>query len=106
ATVEVEALAEVAARHRGALDVPPGAAGAPGRRPRRLTRLRPLPQREVQGRPLAAASLIRDVEPRARLELVERLPRELPIAGEARHVEVNVAGDRVGDPVRDQLLDE
>ena len=54
AAVDVERLAEVADRHRGALDVPAGPAGAPGARPGRLAGLRGLPEQEVDRRLLAA----------------------------------------------------
>ena len=47
AGVDVERWPEVGHAHRGALDVPAGPPLADGRRPRRLTGLRPLPQREV-----------------------------------------------------------
>src|ERR671937_2130337 len=45
--VDVEGVAEVAHRHRGALDVPPRTPGPPRTRPRRLVGLGRLPQREV-----------------------------------------------------------
>src|SRR5207249_1049957 len=75
AAVDVELGAQVAPRHGRALDVPARAARAPRRRPRRLTGLGRLPQREVERRPL----LFTDIDARAGLELVERLLRERPV---------------------------
>ncbi len=46
-TVDIEDLAEILARHGGALDMPAWTAASPGRLPERLTRLRAFPQREV-----------------------------------------------------------
>ena len=43
---------ERGARHHAALDVPPGAAVAPGARPERLSFPAPLPQREISRRPV------------------------------------------------------
>ena len=93
AAVDVEPLAEVAVRHRRALDVPAGAAVAPRARPERLAGLRPLPQREVE----RALLLLVHLDARARLEIVGALARELAVTGEARHRIVDVAAGGVGE---------
>ena len=98
AGVDVEGLAEVAGAHRGALDVPAGATGAPRRRPRRLAGLGALPQREVE----RAALAIVDGDAGASLEIIEGLLRQLAVAGEGRDLEVHVAVDRVGLAALDQ----
>jgi hypothetical protein len=96
AAVDVEGLAEQRAAHGRALDVPARAAGAVGAGPLgvgRLVGLGGLPEHEVQrvflvaehGHALAGA------------QLVERLARELAVAREAPHREVDVAaGGTVG----------
>ena len=71
AAVDVERLAEVAVRHRRALDVPARTPRAPGARPRRLARLRRLPQREVE----RALLLLVDLDAGARLQVVDALAR-------------------------------
>ena len=67
AAVDVQRLPQVAQGHDGALDVPAGAARPPGALPRRLARLRRLPEGKVH-RVLFA---LVDLDPRARLEVVE-----------------------------------
>lgn len=60
ARVHVEPVARDGARHDRTLDVPAGPALAPRRRPRRLARLRRLPQREVGRRSLLALHRVRN----------------------------------------------
>src|SRR5690606_14577947 len=66
AAVQVERRPEAMDGHRGALDVPTGASGAPWALPRGLARFRRLPQREV-GR---VAFAVVDLDPRARPQLL------------------------------------
>src|SRR5215475_2807994 len=63
---------------------------------------RPGPHGEVQGISLALVH----VHAGSRLELVEVLSREPAVSGEAADLEVDVAVKHVGDPSRDQSLDE
>ena len=82
AAVDVELGAEVAARHRGALDVPSGSARAPRRLPDGrggLVGLRALPEGEV-----ARVALAARVGVLGRLHRVERLPRERAVVGHDR----------------------
>src|SRR4029077_15211412 len=92
AAVDVERLAEIAVRHRRALDVPAGAARAPRAGPRRLARLWGLPRREVE----RALLLVVHLDAGAGLEVVDALARQLAVARETRHGVVDVAADRVG----------
>ena len=103
--VDVEAFAQVLHRHRRALDVPSGEPLAPRRVPlHQPARPGGLPQGEVGRGPLAAVGL---EVPVARAEVVERVPAELPVAGERRDVVVHAAGvHHVGMAALDQGLGE
>src|SRR5437763_1544972 len=79
AAMDVELLAKQRAAHRRTLDVPPGSAIAPGRRPLRLAGLRPLPQHEVE-RIFFARIYLNSL---AGAQIIERLARKLAVAGEA-----------------------
>ena len=81
AAVDVERLAEVAVRHRRALDVPARAARAPRALPERLAGLGRLPQREVE-RAAACCSPTSMRAPDA--QIVGALPGQLAVAREAR----------------------
>src|SRR5205823_13403296 len=94
ACVDGEALPEIGDRHRRALDVPSGIALAPGAveahdppGPGRL------PEDEV-GR--VALVVVDSLEPVAGPELVERVARQAPVAGEGRDVVVDGAAVDVG----------
>ena len=83
-------LAEQRLAHRRALDVPARPAGAVGARPLGvfgLARLRRLPQHEVERVLLA----VEHGDALAGAQLVDRLARELAVAGELAHREVHVA---------------
>ncbi|CAB4702287.1 unannotated protein [freshwater metagenome] len=108
AAVDVEGVTEVLAGHRGALDVPAGASGPPGRGPgcgRRLRLLLPaLPQREVAGVALAT-----QIGVLGRLHVVDALVGQLAVRRPAADVEVDVARPvlrGVGVAARDQLTDQ
>src|SRR5262249_1776225 len=73
-------------------------AGAPRALPRRVARLRPLPQREVAG----VALLVADLDAGAGLELLRVAVAQLAVVGVARHVEVDVAAGGVGVALGDQ----
>ena len=101
AAVDVERLAQIAVRHRRALDVPAGPPGAPRALPRRLARLGALPEREVE----RAALLLADLDARARLQVVDALaPRACRSSAKPRHGEVDVAAGGVGEALVDQAL--
>src|SRR5690606_25267742 len=99
AGVDVDAVAEVLARHRGALDVPAReAVGAEAAPPLHQVVRVALPEREV-GR---VALLVVDGDARAGLAVLDAVAREAAVALEARHVEVDVAVDLVGVAALDQ----
>jgi hypothetical protein len=105
AAVDVEDLAEMLPRHRRALDMParaPGRGDAGRRWPRRLARLRGLPQHEIEGRALVG----RDVDAGARLHLVEGPLRQPAVLGHRGHAEQRVLLRHIGMAVRDEALDE
>src|SRR5450756_1001483 len=80
ATVDVEGVAQVAVRHRGALEVPTGTAPAERGRPRgggRFTGLARLPQREVVRVALPGALAVV-----GRAEVLEPLMSELAVPRE------------------------
>src|SRR5690606_30787617 len=100
-------LAEVAVRHRRALEVParsaPPVRGGPGRR-RRLTRLGRLPEREVERVALVRGRGRLVV---ARAEVLELLVGQLAVACPRADVEVHVARlAGVGVTAVDQPLHE
>ena len=82
--------------------MPAGPPGAPGTRPRRLARLRPLPQGEIAG---VALPLV-DVDPRAGQEVLEVLSREPAVGREALDLEVHVSVDGIRHPRAHQPLDQ
>src|SRR5687768_9711443 len=85
APVDLELRAEVLLRHRRALDVPAGAAPAPGGIPGRvLLRLRRLPEREVARIFLQVARLLRD-------HVVQLRPRQRSVFRKAGDAEIDVA---------------
>ena len=98
AAVDVHALAEVAERHRGALDVPAGASRSPGALPRGLPRFRGLPERKVHRMLLADAGL----DPRAGAHRVQRPAAQLAVLLVAADAEIDVAAGLVGVPRRDE----
>ncbi len=79
--------------HRRALDVPARTPRTPRALPRRLARLRGLPEREVERVALALV----DLDARARHHVVEPALRELAVARELTDGEVDVAVRRVGE---------
>ncbi len=105
AAVDVERLAQVLPRHRRALDVParpPGRCDAAGRGPRRLARLRWLPQHEIPGIALVG----RDLDARARDQLVERALGKLAVVRHGGHAEQHVLLGDVGVARSDETLDQ
>ncbi len=92
AAVDVHRQAEVGLDHGRALDVPAGAARAPGTVPHRLARLGRLPQHEV-GRVLLVGS---DLDPGAGDHVVQGAARQLAVVGEGGGVEQHVALGRIG----------
>ena len=104
AGVDVEPGPQVLDRHGRALDVPSGEAVAPPARPLQLpSRLGLLPQREVAHVSLARVGLYAD---RLQQRLLLDVARQGAVAGGRRHAVVDVAVDLVGEPFRDQALDD
>src|SRR5665647_504703 len=105
ATVDVEGVAQVAVRHRGALEVPAGTAPAERGRPRgggRFTGLARLPQREVVRVALPGALAVV-----GRAEVLEPLMSELAVRREGPDVEIHVAvTDHICVAAVDELLHE
>ena len=99
ARVDVDRLAEVLVDHRGALDVPARTSGAPRRLPARLARLCALPDRKVHRIFLDLA----DADACARLQLIQRLVRQLAVFGELLGAEVDIA---VVNRIRIALVDQ
>ena len=102
AAMDVERLAEIAPRHRAALDVPAGPAAAPRTVPSRQIGRRRLPQHEVAGIALVG----RHVDPRAGQQLVRAASRQMSIRLETRHREQHMALRRIGMAGGDQPLDD
>ena len=103
AAVDVERLAEIAVRHRRALDVPARAARAPRARP---TTARPAWRAFHSAKSSGLVLLLVDLDARARLQIVELCARELAVRGKLADRVVDVAADGVGEAVRDQPLDD
>ncbi len=107
AAMDVEGVAQVLRRHRGALEMPARASCAPRRAPcrgLRLTLLVPLPQGEVPRVALAARIGIRSV-----LHLVHALPGQLAVGRPGADVEVHVSRSvlcGIGVACVDQPLDQ
>ena len=105
AAVDVERLAQIAAGHGRAFDVPAGPASAPRRRPRRglgLARLGSLPQREIM-----RIALVRLDVGLVHRHVRQRLAGEGAVVREAGDVEVHVPGiSDVGVPGVENGLDE
>src|SRR5947209_5448881 len=99
--MKLEGRAEELLRHRRALDVPAGAASAPGRVPGRvLSRLCGLPECEVARVLLERARIL------VGLELVEPLSREVSVVVEPGDAKVDIAAGLVREAVPDELLDQ
>ena len=97
--VDVERLAQQAAAHRRALDVPAGASLAPGAVPGRFARLGRFPEREVGG----GAFLGRGLATFA-LQRIDGAIGQLAVFAVPGHVEEHVAIDFVGKAPVDQRL--
>jgi hypothetical protein len=107
AAVHVEVLTKHHRRHHRALDVPARPPARPlglAGRPARLARLARLPQREVGEEALALALALVGPPARARLQILDRPARQLPVAREAAHVVEHLAVDHVGVALVDQRL--
>jgi hypothetical protein len=87
AAVNVEVLAEQVGTHRRALDMPPGAAIAPRRRPERLVLAGMFPEHEVERVVLGAVDLDAFASP----QVVDRFAGKLAVARELAHRKVHVA---------------
>src|SRR5437660_327586 len=97
--MKLEGRAEELLRHRRALDVPAGAASAPGRVPGRvLSRLCGLPECEVARVLLERARIL------VGLELVEPLSREVSVVVEPGDAKVDIAAGLVREAVPAELL--
>src|SRR4051812_30870509 len=94
AAMDVDLLAEMAHRHRRALDVPSRTAFAPRRVPAEAALATRLPQREVERVALHVGGAFGEALARARAELGEVPARELAVAREALHREVDVLPER------------
>ena len=99
APVKVKCLAEVLHRHRGAFDVPSGASLPPRAVPCGFARLCRFPQGKVHRVTLRLV----DLDPRARLHIVETAPAQSSVMREFLHTVVDVAlARRVGIAACDQ----
>ena len=96
AAVQIESGAERIRRHHGALEMPARPADAEGRAPRRLPRLRRLPQDEVERRAPVRVVRVPAASPREADHVLLGIVRQLPVAREGRHVEVGGAVREVG----------
>ena len=96
AAMDVEMVAQERAGHRRAFDMPAGTPLAPRARPRRLARLRMLPQHEIERVVLG----LRYLDALARIEIVERFARKLAVARKIAHRVVDVTVRRhVSEPL-------
>src|SRR5690606_1440515 len=102
AGVEVEIVAQEAARHGRALDVPTGPTRAPGRVPMGLAWLGALPQGEVER---VALGLVR-LDPGAAAHLVGVTARQPAVVLVGADGEVDVAAGLIGHPLVDEDLDQ
>ena len=98
--MNVECGAEVAHAHRGALDVPAGAARAERRLPRGLARLRRLPQDEVAD---VVLRVLIGLDALPNPELIRVEPRQPAVGGQGRDPEEDRA---VVGPVRVLVFEE
>ena len=107
ATVDIERLTQVLARHRRALDVPARTAAAPRRNPRgrqRIAILMALPHSEVTRIALTARIGVAGV-----LHVIDRLMRQATVGRVRTDIEIHVARtvlSRIRVPRIDQPLDE
>ena len=99
--VDVETIAQISARHDGALDVPAGTARPPGTLPFGLAGLRRLPEGEVERVALALARF----DAVAGFEFLGVAARELAVVCEFLDVVVDVPLNLVGDSLLDEFFD-
>ena len=102
AAVELEPFAQQVERHDDALRVPSRTSGAPRGLPARLSRLRLLPQHEVQRRALLLVRL----DPGASPQRVQRLTGQEPVARDIEHRQIDPGGRLVRHPAAHQIGDE
>ena len=102
AAVNVENVTEVAAGHSRAFDMPAGTAAAPRAFPAGLVVGGKLPQHEIAG--VLLVGIHRHA--RARLLLVQRTLRKLPVIGHGASVEQDLATGHIGVAACDQFLDD
>ena len=95
-------LAEQLRRHRGTLDVPPGAARRQAGLPRRLSRFDGLPENEI---PRVVLFVLVAVDARAALDPGVIEPRELAVFGKGRNFVVDGSVGRIGVAVALERLD-
>src|SRR6185436_9901819 len=86
ARMEIDRRTQQAERHRRALDVPAGTAGAEPGVPHRLARLARLPQHEIAG---VVLLVLVTVDARAALDPRVIEPRETAVLGKRRDLEVD-----------------
>ena len=102
AAMDVELLAEILPRHGGALDMPAGAATAPGAVPARRLAVGGFPEHEI-----ARIALIgRDLDAGTGQHLLWIAAREPPVLGIGRDGEEHMPLRRIGIVVGDQPLDD
>ena len=101
AAVDVERRAQDLARHGRALDVPAGAAAAPGAVPAGLVVGGGLPEDEIH----RIALVGRDLDPGAGDHVVDRAAREAAVVGVALHREEDVALGLIGVALGDEITD-
>ena len=101
-SVEIEGLAEVLHRHRGALDVPSRAPRTPRARPGGLAGLGAFPEREIE----RVALHLSHLDPHPLAQVVHLAPRELAVLRIAPHVEIDVDPRDVGVLLLDEALDQ
>ena len=102
AAVQVNLFSQVANRHRRALNVPARPTRPPRTLPLRLTRLRPFPQGEVH----RVFFLDPDIRRLRRDHVIQRTPRQLPVARHLPHPEIHIAAGRIRHPLLDQSTDQ